>query len=138
MKAKIVENDEREAGERKFLNLGHTLGHALESELGYGSMTHGEAVAIGMLFAIKLSESHFEIQLPYNSLLTWMKQNHYPTTLPTLSVDRLLNKMKSDKKVLNDNIPMVLLSKVGQAITVEFNDNDIEIALESFLKELSK
>lgn len=137
VKASIVESDEREAGIRKHLNLGHTLGHAIEAELGYGSMTHGEAIAIGMLFAVKLSESHFNIKLPYDSLLNWMKKNHYPTTLPNIDPKRLLIKMKSDKKVLNENIPMVLLSSVGQAVTIEFNDNEILIALQSFIKELS-
>lgn len=137
IKARIVESDEKETSIRKTLNLGHTLGHALEAELGYGSMTHGEAIAIGILFAIKLSQSHFGIQLPYDSLLNWMKRNHYPTTLPCVDPNRLLLKMKSDKKVLNNNIPMVLLSNVGEAITIEFNHKDIEKALQIFIKELA-
>src|SRR5690625_1282699 len=56
IKAEIVERDEKESHIRKFLNFGHTLAHALETELGYGKITHGEAVAVGMLFALKVSE----------------------------------------------------------------------------------
>src|SRR5690625_191966 len=52
VKANIVERDERESGERKYLNLGHTLAHAIEAEYKYGQITHGEAVAIGLLFAM--------------------------------------------------------------------------------------
>ena len=46
----------RETGIRAYLNFGHTLGHAIESEMGYGNFTHGEAVMIGMIFALKLSK----------------------------------------------------------------------------------
>ena len=49
-----VEQDERENGVRSYLNFGHTLGHAIEKELGYGKMTHGEAIMIGMIFALTI------------------------------------------------------------------------------------
>jgi len=55
IKAKVVEADEREAGMRAVLNFGHTVGHAVEAASGYGTVTHGEAVAYGMLVATKLS-----------------------------------------------------------------------------------
>lgn len=55
IKARIVGADERESGQRALLNLGHTLGHALENALGYGALTHGEAVAAGIYFAARLS-----------------------------------------------------------------------------------
>src|SRR5690625_6139100 len=66
VKAKIVEEDERESNIRQYLNFGHTLGHALESVLGYGKITHGEAIAIGMLFAMRVSEILYKIKLPYD------------------------------------------------------------------------
>jgi 3-dehydroquinate synthase len=56
LKARVVTGDEREAADRECLNLGHTLGHALEHELGYGSITHGAAVAEGLRFAARLAE----------------------------------------------------------------------------------
>jgi 3-dehydroquinate synthase len=55
LKADIVERDERETGERRLLNLGHTLGHAIEAAAGYGALRHGEAVAIGTVFAARLA-----------------------------------------------------------------------------------
>ena len=136
VKTDIVEADEREAGMRKYLNFGHTLAHALEAELGYGVMTHGEAVAVGMLFALQLSEKKYNQTLCKDRLIQWMKNNHYPTTLPKLSSDRLLNKMKSDKKVIHDNIPMILLSEIGQAVTIEFSYEELSKELEYFLGEV--
>ena len=56
IKARIVERDERESGERVLLNLGHTLGHALEAATAYRRFTHGEAVGYGLEFAVDLSE----------------------------------------------------------------------------------
>ena len=54
IKAAVVEEDEKEAGIRAFLNFGHTLGHAVEASMGYGNFTHGEAVLIGMVYALEL------------------------------------------------------------------------------------
>ena len=63
IKSVIVAQDEKETGVRAFLNFGHTLGHAIEAELGYGNMTHGEGVTIGMLFALKLSVKYAGFEL---------------------------------------------------------------------------
>lgn len=138
VKAGIVEEDEKESGVRKFLNFGHTLGHAIEAELGYGKMTHGEAIAIGMLFAIDLSENHYNIQLPGEELSKWMIENEYPVTLPNLDVNKLLGKMASDKKVLNDSIPMVLLQEIGKPETVEFQKEELKKQLDAFLRKMVK
>lgn len=138
VKAEIVEEDEKESGVRKFLNFGHTLGHAIEAELGYGKMTHGEAIAIGMLFAIDLSETHYNIQLPGAELNNWMSQNDYPVILPNLDANKLLTKMASDKKVLNDSIPMVLLKKIGLPETVEFEKEELKKKLDAFLGKMVK
>ena len=53
IKAAVVEEDEKEAGIRAFLNFGHTLGHAIEASMGYGNFTHGESVLIGMVYALR-------------------------------------------------------------------------------------
>ncbi len=138
IKADIVEADEREAGTRKFLNLGHTLAHALEAKLGYGVLTHGEAVAVGLLFAFRVSEKEFATTLPYDGLYTWLQENGYPLELPEISVDDLVTLMKSDKKVVNDDIQMVLISAVGNLQTVELTDADIRQQLSAFIGELVK
>lgn len=138
IKAAIVEADEKEAGERMFLNLGHTLGHALEAELGYGKLTHGEAVAIGLLFAIYVSEQMYSKTLPYESLNHWLISNNYPLNLPEIKSSDLIKKMKMDKKVVNEAIQMVLLQDIGKPIVTTINDLDLEMYLKSFLGKLVK
>ncbi|WP_058307584.1 3-dehydroquinate synthase [Gracilibacillus massiliensis] len=136
VKAEVVEKDEKESNIRKFLNFGHTLGHAIESELGYGKITHGEAVAIGMLFAIQVSESTYDIELPYQPLKNWLSANHYPLNLPVLSVERLVNRMKKDKKSENATVQMVLLEDIGNPVTENIDDQALTNLLENFLREL--
>ncbi|MGY0691772.1 3-dehydroquinate synthase [Virgibacillus sp. FSP13] len=136
IKAGIVESDEKEAGIRKYLNLGHTLGHALEAELGYGKLTHGEAVAIGTLFALRVSEILFSSNLPYDDLYKWLQKNDYPLLLEEVNTNALIAKMKSDKKVVHDKVQMVLLKQTGNPTVAEINDHDLQVFLESFLREL--
>src|SRR5699024_3591814 len=113
IKSEIVEADEKESNVRKYLNLGHTLSHAIESELGYGKITHGEAVAIGMIFALKLSNIKYNAQLPNESFINWLKINHYPLNIPLLESKKLIKRMKSDKKSKNQIVQMILLETVG-------------------------
>lgn len=136
VKADIVEADEKESGVRMYLNLGHTLAHALEAELGYGVLTHGEAVAIGLLFALRVSEAQFANKLPYTKLYEWMVSNNYPVQLPHLKVDKLLAKMKIDKKVIDKKIQMVLLKEIGQPVIQEVTDQELQNYLQLFMREL--
>lgn len=136
IKASIVGIDEKEAGIRKNLNLGHTLGHALEAEKGYGAITHGEAVAIGLLFSLHISERLFSRKLPYEPLLHWLKNNQYPLNIGELDEESLVNRMKTDKKALNDTIQMVLLKQTGEVAIQELNDRDIRMYLKSFRRRL--
>ncbi|MBP2077861.1 3-dehydroquinate synthase [Oceanobacillus polygoni] len=136
IKAAIVEADERELGVRKYLNLGHTLGHALEAELGYGTLTHGEAVAIGLLFSIHVSEDLFSVELPFEELLEWFRTNQYPIIGTNLDISALINKMKTDKKTLKSRIQMVLLEDVAKPVAKELDDTEIEHYLTSFESRL--
>ncbi|MFB4169215.1 3-dehydroquinate synthase [Virgibacillus sp. JSM 102003] len=138
IKASIVELDERESGIRKHLNLGHTLGHALESILGYGTRTHGELVAIGLLFALQVSEKLFSVKLPYDQLLQWLERNSYPIQLTNINKEQVLNRMKLDKKTVDTTIQMILLKDIAQPVVVKISDEDILRYLVSFLKELEK
>lgn len=114
VKANIVEEDEREAGKRAFLNFGHTLGHAIESHLGYGKITHGEAVAIGMKFALRLSEKLYQVNLHYEPYITMLEKLGYEFTLPNVNLHDLIERMKVDKKAHNQSIRFVLLRKFGK------------------------
>lgn len=136
VKATIVEADEKESGIRKYLNLGHTLGHALEAELSYGTLTHGEAVAIGILFALRISEDKFPVKLPYNTLLNWLRHNNYPLQLPVVKPDMLIKRMKSDKKTTNGIVQMVVLKKIASPAVLDIRDEELEAYLEDFIGEL--
>jgi len=137
IKAQIVEQDERETKIRKYLNFGHTLAHALETELGYGTITHGEAVAIGMQFALELSEKHYCNKLSTQAYRQWLKKNHYPSIPMPLQENAIINHMKHDKKAHNDQLQFVLLEELAHPVIKDLTENDIENALHPFLKELN-
>ncbi|WP_096434872.1 3-dehydroquinate synthase [Alteribacter populi] len=119
IKKTIVENDEKERGIRAFLNFGHTLGHAIEAEAGYGKWTHGEAVVIGMVFALKLSEQHFQTDLKSEAVKKKLEKFGYQTHIPgNLSLNSLINRMKSDKKGKSGQIRFVLLTSFGSPALV--------------------
>lgn len=136
IKASIVEADEKESNVRMYLNLGHTLAHAIEAELGYGSLTHGEAVAIGLLFALKVSEDYYEVELPYGKLSEWLQQNGYPLKIDDLPIYQLIDKMKHDKKAVNQRIQMVLLEQIGNPKVVTLEDHTIEKHLRVFMERV--
>jgi 3-dehydroquinate synthase len=139
IKREIVEADERESGMRKHLNLGHTLAHALEAELGYGTLTHGEAVAVGLLFALHISEQTYDVKLPYQPLHEWLKNNGYPLDETLINrEDALITKMKADKKAVNHKIQMILLHRIGRPAIKNFSDEEIKNYLQSFRERLVK
>lgn len=123
IKGKIVKEDERESGVRAYLNFGHTLGHAIEAELGYGKMTHGEAVAIGMIYALKISEAYFEKDFRIHEFKEWFSRVDLPTDVPSsLNADSLIKRMKKDKKAEKQNLSFVLLRKIGEPKKVTVDD----------------
>jgi len=134
-KADIVSADEREAGQRALLNLGHTFGHAIETGMGYGEWLHGEAIAAGMAIAVKLSCRlnwvDRETEERVNRLL---KLACLPTKPPaTLSHERMLSLMSVDKKVMDGNLRLVLLKGIGHAlITDQFETLDIVQSLNEY------
>ena len=118
-KAAIVAEDEREAGSRALLNLGHTFGHALEAETGYGdTLLHGEAVAIGMGLAFDLSvRLGLCPQEDADRLRRHLADTGLPVGMPEgdWSVDRLMAHMARDKKVTGGRIAFVLAKGLGKA-----------------------
>ncbi|WP_404428371.1 3-dehydroquinate synthase [Sutcliffiella horikoshii] len=114
IKAEVVSNDEKETGLRAILNFGHTLGHALEAAYGYGKITHGDGVALGMLFATRLSEKlNPELELS-TDLSEAGGRYGFPTKIKSsVSPEELLGWMKKDKKTQNSHIHMVLIKSVG-------------------------
>jgi 3-dehydroquinate synthase len=127
-KAKIVALDEREGGIRAILNLGHTFGHAIETDQGYGNWLHGEAVATGMLMAADLSARlDWITDQDVDRIKALLLKAHLPVTCPKgMSTSRFKELMAVDKKVLDGKLRLVLLRAMGEAITTS------DFALEHF------
>lgn len=123
IKNEFVRQDEREMGIRAYLNFGHTLGHAIEAEMGYGNFTHGESVMIGMIFSLSLSKELLGLSFDQEEFIDWVQKLGYQTTIPShLSYEKLLGKMKQDKKSVNETIRFVLLEELGRPILKEVPD----------------
>jgi len=128
IKAEIVAEDEKEAGVRALLNLGHTFGHALELETGYGDkLLHGEAVAIGTIMAGKFSHdkgllSQAELDRIYNHFT----KAGLPVKLSyELDKNKLVSHMKQDKKSIAEKIKLVLLNGIGSSYIENNVDEEI-------------
>ena len=113
----MVELDEREAGLRAILNLGHTFGHAIETVMGYGKWLHGEAVATGIMMAIDLSirEGLIEEDVRQHSLALLQRAGLPVEPPPDISIEQYLDAMAIDKKSIDGSIKLVLLRALGDA-----------------------
>ena len=125
-KAGIVARDETERGERALLNLGHTFGHALETACGYGSLLHGEAIAIGMVCAARLSANLGRAPATDTQrLVALLERFGLPTTVPPgVDADRVIGLMQLDKKNLSGRLRLILWRGIGQAEMVADVDID--------------
>ncbi|MCA1320745.1 3-dehydroquinate synthase [Bacillus tianshenii] len=132
-KAEVVSSDETEQGLRAILNYGHTLGHALEAAYGYGEISHGDGVALGMLFATELSEELVPSLDLSQELRTLWKKCGFPSKIkPGIHPEDILNWMKKDKKSKSGHIHMVLMQEVGKVQLESVPDDVIIKKLESF------
>jgi 3-dehydroquinate synthase len=120
-KARVVAEDEREAGLRALLNFGHTFGHAIETAQGYGVWLHGEAVGAGMALATRLSVEHCGLAAEEVApLLELLSAAGLPTQGPTdMNADQYLELMQRDKKVLDSRLRLILLDQIGAARVVD-------------------
>ncbi len=133
-KAKVVASDEKEAGIRAILNLGHTFGHAIETSQGYGNWLHGEAVAAGMVMAVDLSvRLGWLPQESVEKLKSLLQLAKLPVTPPQISCEEFLSLMAVDKKVLDGQLRLVLLKNIGEAIvTSDFSIDDLIATLKAY------
>ncbi|HEY5972533.1 MAG TPA: 3-dehydroquinate synthase [Pseudoxanthomonas sp.] len=135
-KAEIVERDPLERGERALLNFGHTFGHAIETQQGYGSphndnLNHGEAVAVGMVLAARLSAA-LGMADPADAerLAALLRDYGLPTSIPDgLAPDALLAHMRLDKKNLAGCLRLVLWRGIGRAEVVDDVDENHVLAV---------
>lgn len=134
-KAAVVAEDEKEAGARALLNLGHTFGHALEAENGYNdNLYHGEAVAMGMIMAFDLSEKMGlcdkeecdQIRVHFDKI------GAHKASAFNFNIDNLLHHMKGDKKMSDGKLTFVIAKGIGKSfLSNDVNMKDVRTVLEN-------
>ncbi len=119
IKAEVVEKDERDFGLRNILNYGHTIGHAIESVSDF-RVRHGEAVAIGMVAAARISSRLRMLdKSEVNRIKGIIARAGLPTKLPNLELKRLIQAMKHDKKILQGKLRFVLPKAIGEVFITD-------------------
>lgn len=121
IKALIVAEDEKEAGLRALLNLGHTFAHAIEAQMGYGKWLHGEAVATGMVLAAKLAKTRGDLTPEQvTRIVDLIARYDLPTTIPdNMTSEHFLHHMRKDKKNKKGTIRFILPTEFGQCALVD-------------------
>lgn len=132
VKAGVVERDPAEAGERELLNFGHTLGHALESALGYRLLLHGEAVLYGILFALRLARRRGEAE-DLAPRLRRLLRSLGPPELPPLDPAEVWSRLGRDKKAREGELRWVLPQRLGRGRVVTLAGAEVRRDLEEFL-----
>jgi 3-dehydroquinate synthase len=128
IKAEIIEKDEKDINIRNILNYGHTIGHAIET-LSEFKLKHGEAVAIGMVTAGRISSKLGMLSLnELSRMKEIIKKVGLPTKVPEFGIDQLIEAMRHDKKVLAGKIRFVLLDSIGKAMV--FDDVSLSLVKE--------
>lgn len=134
IKAKIVEQDEKEKGIRMVLNFGHTIGHAVETVTRYSVYNHGEAVAIGMVAAAMISEEMGMIdESTVKRIKGLLEKLKLPTSVEGLSAKKIVNGLKVDKKIREGKIRFVLPKRIGK---MDVRDDVPIAAVKRVLKEI--
>ncbi len=138
IKKLVVEKDEKEKGDRKILNFGHTFAHAYEATLGFSKkLNHGEAVILGIISALKFSlKKKFLKKKEYVRIIKHIDQSKLPSKINNYfslsNLNKILSFMIKDKKNFSNKINLILLRKIGLSKIDE--QYDIKV-LKSFLKE---
>lgn len=136
VKAKIVAEDEFEHSTRKFLNFGHTFGHAVEAVCGFGGLSHGECVMIGMAYSLILSEEKGAVEKGLTDRFIEFANVHGYSFQPVHdhAFDVFLNYMQKDKKVSFGKLNFVLLDGLGNPYVKELTSGQCEEAFHQLRK----
>jgi 3-dehydroquinate synthase len=145
-KAHVVERDLRESGERMYLNLGHTFGHALESAAGFGAVTHGDAVAWGIARALALGarlgvtdSGYVADVIPVLESYGWSSAPVHPALAAKIAsgelshdsaANLLLQAMKNDKKKKGGAVRFVIQREINSTLVSEAPDADVLAVLQ--------
>ena len=140
-KAIIVRKDEKEKNIRAILNLGHTFGHTIEAINNYQkSLTHGEAVSIGIMMALDMSfEAEKNSNINFNKIKTHFKKLKMKTSIPSniknkTTLKKFKDTMSIDKKVKNNHINLILIKNLGRAyVTNKYSKNKLDSVIKKYL-----
>lgn len=136
IKGEIVAKDSLDKAERQWLNFGHTIGHALESAMHYEQYLHGEAVAVGMVAALKLSEQQLGLSPGITkAVIELLIRFELPVKLDNvnLTVEKIMRYLKLDKKKRVDKLNWVLLKEIGHPVLTPIELNGV---FEESIKEV--
>ncbi|WP_211745559.1 3-dehydroquinate synthase [Paenibacillus sp. Marseille-Q4541] len=138
IKADIVSQDEQENGIRAILNLGHTIGHAIEAIAGYGEFLHGEAIAIGMVGSAKLGVMRGADSSLYEDTKRMLTVLGLPTSLPKhLDTEHILSAMMHDKKFREGHMVFIIPTAIGEVtIAKDVRVEDVRQVLEELKMEV--
>lgn len=125
LKAVVVERDEKEHGERALLNFGHTSGHAIEKLHNFTTISHGEAVGIGMVMITKAGEANGITEKGTSERIANVLKKYNLMTEDSNDLHDIIACMNADKKRTADSINFVLLSKIGESFTQKIKNEDI-------------
>ncbi|HEY0593071.1 MAG TPA: 3-dehydroquinate synthase [Thermoanaerobaculia bacterium] len=133
VKAAIVSEDEREGDRRRLLNYGHTIGHAIEAALGYGRLTHGDAIAWGMIGANALGAKRGLLDPAERARIDDAVRNLAPKPPREIGPEAVLKAAGLDKKFTDRARVMILARRVGECAIVEVSDEELRYAVEAAL-----
>lgn len=126
IKRDVVSRDEREAGERMLLNFGHTLGHAIEKIYNFKGISHGMAVAIGMILIAKAGEKAGITEAGTTDKIAELCLKYGLPTSDNATFKEMADCAKGDKKTAGGDINLVLLSKIGDSFTKKISLDELE------------
>lgn len=127
IKRSIVELDELDRGERMLLNFGHTLGHGVEKYYNYEKYSHGQAVAIGMYNITKKSEELGLTRAGTADRIKYLlKKYKLPYKMDSVDINKIINIISKDKKILGDNINIVVLEEIGSSFIKTISKDHIK------------
>jgi 3-dehydroquinate synthase len=124
LKTKVVQKDEFEKGDRKLLNFGHTLGHAIETQY---ELSHGQAISLGMIYACKLSEQVLGFT-DTHKVASLLEQYGLPIAA-SFNMDKVLNILRMDKKRVSSHMNFILLDKIGKGVVYPIELKKLEQTL---------
>lgn len=125
IKRQVVEKDEKEHGERALLNFGHTCGHAIEKLWNFETVSHGEAVGIGMVMISRVGETMGITESGTADMLISVLEKYNLKTEDTHSMSEIVSAMRADKKRTGKGIKFVMLNKIGDSFVKPIDNSDI-------------